>query len=663
MSGRSHKAESLPLAALLERADNRAGARRRTLAAERDLATVVLRAAGLEVAEPARVSQTPSPRPLVADSPTGTTSRAASGTALDRFGTDLTAAAREGLLIPVVGRENEITVAVETLLRHTKPNPLLVGPAGSGKTAIVEGIACRIAAGDVPEQLKGRRLVAVSPSSLVAGSGVVGELEKRMKAILEEASAGDVLLFIDEFHSMIGAGGMQGTSDAASILKPALARGDFACIAATTDDEYRRYVERDGALARRFQPIRVQELTQEETLDVLRVHRDRLSAERGVAVADDVLSWIVSFAADTMPNRTFPDKAIDLLENCVANAVVRGEDTVSREASEAVAKRMVGVVTEPAAALGDLEDALARQGCAPEDARAVLDRLKVTLRGLDLRRERPNCVIVLAGAAAPAARPLATTIARVLFGAGNRVTEIDFGGFAGTHDLSGLLGSPAGYVGYEDRTPLQDLAQSPRSVLVCDNLDLAHPVVREVVAQALDTGHFTDAAGRRVHLGDCVVILTCAGEDDGPRESRPAGFLADTTTDTPGSGARDTAEALLGPALAAEADIVLDRLESGESSAADWLQREALPALVGRYGSFGARLEFDTSVVGHLAAELARDPSRESWEKTVDEQLTVVLVDALDGAGHAGGASAVVAEKDGAIVVDFSAGATREAGP
>ncbi len=437
-------------------------------AAERDLAAVILAAAGYTLTETARPGDTTSPSTDATYRPRATRPTPT----LEQFGRDLTREAHEGKLSPVVGRAEEIDLMIETLSRRTKRNPVLVGPAGVGKTAIVEGLAQRIVRGEVPAVLAGARVMALFPSLLVAGAGVVGELQTRMKGVIAEASQDGLILFIDEVHTVIGAGGRAGSDDMGSLLKPALARGEMACIAATTDDEYRRFIEPDAALERRFQPIRVQELSPDQTLDVLRVLRDVLTRLRGVTVGDDVLRWLVDFAQQYLRNRYFPDKAVDLLEQCVAHAVTHGKTAVDEQDASTVAERMIGMPLALDDRLKILTVRLAERALlAEDDIQALLNRLQVTMRGMDVRPARPNAVVLLAGDAAGHGSALAEVLAGALFGSETREIAIDLSRFVHPADVTMLVGAPPGYVGYDDAVPLHRLAQTPWCVLRLENID------------------------------------------------------------------------------------------------------------------------------------------------------------------------------------------------
>jgi ATP-dependent Clp protease ATP-binding subunit ClpC len=296
--------------------------------------------------------------------------------------------------------------------------------------------------------LKNARIIALHPSMLTAGAGYAGELEKRMKAIMAEASQDGIILFIDEIHTIMGAGGMMGTTDIASILKPALARGSLAVVAATTDEEYRRYIEHDSALERRFQPIRINEVTPEITLKILEDLTGELGKKHNITVEPGVLKFLIGFAQQFMRNRHFPDKGVDLLEQCYAHAITQNSDSVDLAGAQVVAQRMVGMPLSLDKRLANLRDCLNQQAVLPTKAVGqLMDRLQVTLRGLDLRTTRPNAVVLLSGDAAHISERLASTLAEALFGSPDRVITIDFSRMWHAEDINLLVGAPPGYVG------------------------------------------------------------------------------------------------------------------------------------------------------------------------------------------------------------------------
>lgn len=644
----------LPEAELADRARRHAAERGRPAVSEIDLAAVLLAMHGVEVPAPrelGRLHRTPTSTPAPAEAPVTEASppaveasspaaarpaidwqpRAGDPTpALDRFGRDLTRQAAAGELTELVGRESEVERIVETLCRRHKRNPILLGEAGTGKTAIVEGFAQRVVRGAVPQALRGIRIVQLQPSSLVAGAGIVGEIETRLKAILEEARHDGIVLFIDEVHAIVGTGGMRGTGDLASLLKPALARGDLACIAATTDDEYRRFIEDDAALERRFTPIEVDELNREATFGVLRTHRDELGRLRGVEVTDAVLRWLVDFAADGLPNRHFPDKAVDLLEQCVANAVVEGRASVDRGAAEAVARRLVGVPLDIPTRIGAMVETLVGRGLADEaTSRALGDRLAVTMRGLDRHRRRANATVAVVGPAAERAPEIAAAIASTIFGNPERVVTLDLGRMTEAHDVAMLVGAPPGYVGYSDRLPIHRIAAQPWSILLCDGVDGAHPDVRDLLAEALEDGTFVDGAGRRILLSEAIVLLVARGGSataSGPLGFRmPGGEAPAPSRARSGSG--------LGPRLEAIVDTVIaERPQLPRITNAG----RVLADIVERFAQAGLALEFSPEIASWL---VERAGPGGDLEAVADRDLLPIL-------------AGLIGAHDGTVVVE-----------
>jgi ATP-dependent Clp protease ATP-binding subunit ClpC len=633
-----------------------AAKRGRAQAAERDLAAVILMAAGYALAgaspvapqasSEARPSQTTPAQAVPASTYQPRSTRPTP--TLEQYGRDLTREALEGKLPPVVGRQDEIQLVIETLSRRTKRNPVLVGPAGVGKTAIVEGLARRIVRGEVPEGLKGARLLALLPSLVVAGASVYGDLQTRMKAVLAEASQDGVVLFIDEVHQVIGAGGAAGTGDIASLLKPALARGELACIAATTDDEYRRFVEPDAALERRFQPIRVQELTPEQTVTVLAALRDVLSRLRGVAIGDDVLRWLVDFAAQHLRNRFFPDKAVDLLEQCVAYAVTQGKRAVEEEDARAVASRMIGMPVELEQRLDALRTrAAGRALLDDDDLVALINRLQVTMRGMDVRPSRPNAVVLLGGDAAAGSEPLAQALAETLFGGADRQVTIDLSRFVHPADVTMLIGAPPGYVGYSEALPLHRLTQTPWCVLRLENVDLCHPQVRAVLTQGLASGVITDARGRHLYLSDTVVLLTAGLPVP---SARPIGFRREHEPEAP--RAIPDATVAVGEELAAQVDLVCTTVLRSEATRRRWLEEYILADLAQRYSKQGLHLHWDDTFVQWLLERERLSNNRRDWERLMDETVSPLLIPHLAGAGIGKPRALLISWRNGTMQVE-----------
>ena len=437
---------------------------------------------------------------------------------LDRYGRDLTRLAKEGKLHPIVGREREISAIIEILCRTMKRNPLLVGEPGVGKTALAEGLAQRIVADRVPRLLQDKRLVELSVSSLVAGASRVGEFEKRLQQLVSEVqTAGDVILFVDEAHALMGAGGAFGLQDAATILKPALSRGEIVCIGSTTTHEYRRYIERDGALARRFQPVRVEEPDRDVVLNILSTLKPRFETHFGVQIPDELLGETYDLARNYLKNRYFPDKAIDLLERTASRAmlVLEQEPKLSLELVLSVLSDMTGI---PLSKLdqGEMErylrmESILQQRVIGQDlaVEAVSSLVRLTKRRLDLDPRRPDGVFLFVGPVGVGKTELAKALTEFLFGDEERLIRLDMSEFSSEYTVSRLIGSPPGYVGYEQGGQLTERVRSqPFCVLLLDEMEKAHPAVLNLFLQVFDEGRLTDAQGRTVHFSDATIIMT-----------------------------------------------------------------------------------------------------------------------------------------------------------
>lgn len=437
---------------------------------------------------------------------------------LNRYGRDLTALASEGKLVPLIGREREIAGMMEILCRQTKRNPILVGEPGVGKTALAEGLAQRIAEEKVPAQLKGKRVVELSISTLAAGASAMGEFGKRLQAVVREANnAGNVIIFIDKVHALVGAGGQPGLQDAATILKPALARGEITCIGATTTHDYRKYVEKDGALARRFQPVRVKEPDQEATLDILAMLVPRHESHFGVKIGPDVPREVYKLTRQYLKNQYYPDKAIDLLERASARAMLsQGQGAeVTPDTLLSVLSDMTGIPLErldsdEMARYLRMEESL-KQRVVGQDAAvdAVAGRIRLTKRRLDLNPGQPDGVFLFVGPTGVGKTELAQALTDFLFGDQDRLIRLDMSEFSGEFTISRLIGAPPGYVGYDQGGQLTERIRSqPFCVLLLDEMEKAHPVVLNLFLQVFDDGRLTDAQGRTVYFSDCTVIMT-----------------------------------------------------------------------------------------------------------------------------------------------------------
>ncbi len=495
---------------------------------------------------------------------------------LNQFGRDLTEMAREDKFDPIVGRDKEIERVVQILSRRTKNNPCLIGEPGVGKTAIAEGLAQKIIEGNIPETLKGKRVVTLDLSSMVAGAKYRGEFEERLKKALEEIrKAGNIILFIDEMHTIIGAGAAEGAIDASNILKPSLARGEIQVIGATTINEYRKHVEKDAALERRFQPITVGEPSKEEAIDILKGIRDKYEAHHRVKITDGALEAAVKLSDRYITDRYLPDKAIDLideaaskvrlkaftappdikqLEERVEKLVKEKEDAIrSQEFEKAAALRdqeqqtknelekvkndwmqkhqtRTDTVTEeevgdivaswtgiPVKRLAEeeserlmkLEDELHKRVIGQEEAvKAIAKAIKRGRVGLK-DPKRPIGSFIFLGPTGVGKTELSKTLAEALFGNENSMIRIDMSEYMEKFAVSRLVGSPPGYVGYDEGGQLTEkVRRKPYSVLLFDEIEKAHPDVFNILLQILEDGRLTDSQGRVVDFRNTVIIMT-----------------------------------------------------------------------------------------------------------------------------------------------------------
>ena len=442
---------------------------------------------------------------------------------LDEYGRDLTKEAREGRLDPVIGRTEEIHRVIQILARRTKNNPVLVGDPGVGKTAIVEGLAQAIVDGRVPPVLQGARVVSLDLAGVVAGTKYRGEFEERLRQIIEELKNGKIIAFMDELHTLIGAGGAEGTLDAANIMKPPLSRGEIQLIGATTTGEYHRYVEKDAALERRFQPVIVLEPSPDETLEILKGLRPRYEAHHGVVIPDEILKASVRIGVRGLPGRNFPDKAIDLIDEAASRVrlnaslglpVATDEDdtpVVTREDLETVVDSWGGVYVDDSEeeSLLDLEEKLRQKVVGQDEAvralAASLRRAKVGLGG----RARVTASFLFVGPSGVGKTQLAKALAETLFGSERALIRFDMSEFQEPHSISKLIGAPPGYVGFEQGGRLTEaVRRQPFSVVLLDEIEKAHPDVYGTFLQVLDDGRLTDGLGRTVDFRRVILIMT-----------------------------------------------------------------------------------------------------------------------------------------------------------
>lgn len=491
---------------------------------------------------------------------------------LDEYSRDLNQMAREGKLDPVMGRAEEIETTIEILSRRSKNNPVLIGDPGVGKTAIAEGIAQRIVNEEVPETLSGKRVVALDLSGMVAGTQYRGQFEERLKKVIEEISehADKLIVFIDELHTVVGAGAAEGSMDASNMLKPALARGELHCIGATTIEEYRKNIEKDAALERRFQSVLIGEPSVEDTVEILRGLKDRYEAHHRVKIEDAAILAAAELSDRYVTDRFLPDKAIDLMDQAAARVRLRSKakpqdakaleeelKRLKREKEQAVASEEFGKAQELKEQIGGLDEELAesREGhrivteVSAEDIAEVVSRQtgipvsrltqqeRARLMGLEARLhervigqeeavaaiseavrraraglsdpQRPIGSFLFLGPTGVGKTELARTLADALFGDEAAMVRIDMSEFQEKHTVSRLVGAPPGYVGYDEAGQLTErIRRRPYSVLLLDEIEKAHPDVFNILLQMLDDGRLTDAQGRTVDFKHTVIIMT-----------------------------------------------------------------------------------------------------------------------------------------------------------
>ena len=431
---------------------------------------------------------------------------------------DLTAEARMGRLDPVIGRDAEINRMIQILSRRTKNNPCLLGEPGVGKTALAEGLARRIVSGDVPEELMDQRILSLDIAGMVAGTKYRGEFEERIRKVLDEVKrAGNIILFLDELHTVVGAGSAEGAVDASNIIKPSLSRGELRLIGATTLAEYRKYIEKDAALERRFQPINVSEPTPQATLAILRGLRQRYETHHGLSITDEALSAAVNLSVRFLPGRFLPDKAIDLMDEAAALVHMEGGSGNHRVTAEDIAVVVSAWTGIPATRLTEdegekllhMEETLGRRVVGQQEAVRALSRaIRRGRVGLKDPR-RPIGSFLFLGPTGVGKTELCKALAEVLFGDEKALIRFDMSEYMERHTVSRLIGSPPGYVGHEEGGQLTEkVRRRPYSVVLFDEMEKAHEDVWNLMLQILDDGCITDAQGRAVDFRNTVIVMT-----------------------------------------------------------------------------------------------------------------------------------------------------------
>ena len=629
---------------------------------------------------------------------------------LDQFGRDLTKLAGDDTLDPVIGRDVEIQRVVQILSRRTKNNPCLIGEPGVGKTAIAEGLAQRIVSGEVPETLKDRRVVSIDIGSMIAGTKYRGDFEERIKTALEEVKkAGNVILFIDELHTIIGAGAAEGAVDAANILKPALARAEIQVVGATTIDEYRKHIEKDAALERRFQPVMVDEPTEEDSVRILKGLRDKYEAHHKIKITDAAINAAVNLSTRYIADRFLPDKAIDLIDEAASRARIKVhtappdvkhlEDELKRIAEEKEAA-ITGQDFEAAAALRDKEKTLREQversnaewknkaaaekgeigaeeiaeivsqwtgipvaqltEAESERLLRIEDELHRRVVGQDeavtavakaIRRgraglkdpKRPIGSFIFLGPTGVGKTELCKALAESLFGDENAMVRLDMSEYMEKHTVSRLVGSPPGYVGYDEGGQLTEkIRRKPYSVVLFDEIEKAHPDVFNMLLQILEDGILTDAQGRRVDFKNAVIIMTSnVGARLITEQKSSLGFNAADGED------RDEAqikESVLGELKRTFRPEFLNRVDDiivfHKLTPENIRQITALmlSQLTARLDKLGVAISFTDALVAHLADAgfdkvYGARPLRRAIQTQVEDLLSEQLLEGKVGAG------------------------------
>ena len=637
--------------------------------------------------------------------------------ALAEFCTDLTASAAEGLLDPVIGRLDETDRVIRILSRRTKNNPCMVGEPGVGKTAVVEGLAQRIANGTVPEHMRNKRILTLHLSSMVAGAKYRGEFEERIREVIDEVMAdGKCILFIDELHTIIGAGSAEGSLDAANILKPALSRGGIQIIGATTLEEYRKHIEKDAALERRFQPVTVEEPSEEETLAILKGLRPRYEAHHRVIIRDDALEAAVSLSKRFISDRFLPDKAIDVMDEAASfvhlagaedfhdtvklqDAKRRAEeekerlflagdlegakkaarkqaklekslaDSFSGEEGQAVpevTEREVGNVISSwtkiplskvnqseSERLLHMEEELHKRVIGQEEAVRVL--AKAVRRGrVGLKDpKRPIGSFLFLGPTGVGKTELCKALAEVLFGSEDAMIRVDMSEYMEKHSVSKMIGSPPGYVGFDEGGQLSDrVRRKPYSVILFDEIEKAHPDVFNILLQVLDDGRITDSTGRMVDFKNTVIIMTSNAGAQSIMEPKRLGF---GTTDNAEADYRrmkdsvmEEVKRLFRPEFLNRIDdiVVFHTLNDNELRAIVGLLTETLVRRCKE--SYGIELLLDESVLEHIAVR-GHDPKygARPIKRAIQEDLEDLLAEAILAGRIAANSKVKVSYKDG----------------
>ena len=629
---------------------------------------------------------------------------------LSQYGRDLTLYANQGRIDPVIGRQNEIERVIQILSRRTKNNPCLIGEPGVGKTAIAEGLAMKIATGEVPELLRNKRIFALDLTGMVAGTKYRGDFEERIRNVIEEVQkAGDVILFIDEVHTLIGTGSAEGAVDAANILKPSLARGELQVIGATTLEEYRKHIEKDAALERRFQPVTVGEPTEEEAIEILKGLRDKYEAHHKVKISDGAILASVKMSSRYIGDRYLPDKAIDLVDEAASRVRLKAftappdikaledklkslneemESAVKSQDFEQAAKirddknkvakeleaerqswkeknnRITGEVTEQEIAaivsqwtgipvvqltqeesqrLLNMEDELHKRIVGQDEAVSAVARAIRRGRAGLKDPKRPTGSFIFLGPTGVGKTELCKTLAASMFGDENAMIRLDMSEYMEKHTVSRLVGSPPGYVGYEEGGQLTEkVRRRPYSVVLFDEIEKAHPDVFNMLLQILEDGILTDSQGRRVDFKNCIIIMTSnvGAKQIAQSGAATLGFAASSE----GMSDAKIRDAVMGELknvfrpefLNRVDDIIVFRQLNKENI--NEIARRMLAGLSRRVKELEFELEFDESAVEEIGNAgfdpiYGARPLRRAIQQKIEDKLSEEMLEGKLGAG------------------------------
>ena len=649
-------------------------------------------------------------------------SRRADTKTLDQYSRDLTDMARKGQLDPVIGRDREIQRVIQILSRRSKNNPVLIGEPGVGKTAVAEGLAQRVAVGDVPEDLRGKRIVSLDLTGMLAGTKYRGDFEDRIKNVLKEVQrAGDTVLFVDELHTIMGAGAAEGAIDAANILKPALSRGEVQMIGATTLNEYRKYIEKDAALERRFQPVMVDEPSQEESIEIIRGLRDRYEAHHKLSISDEAIEAAVKLSARYINDRYLPDKAIDLVDE--AASAVRMRTLTPPEELKTIETRIAALAREKDEAVKAQDfEAAARLRDQEAEQRSELDKLRgkwdkansshgrsvtaediaqvvsgwtgipVTSLSRDeserllhmeeilhsrvigqdeavsavaraIRRgrvglkdpKRPIGSFLFLGPTGVGKTELCKALAEAVFGDENAMIRLDMSEFMEKHTVSKLIGSPPGYVGYDEGGQLTEkVRRKPWSVILFDEIEKAHEDVFNILLQIMDDGRLTDSQGRHVDFKNTIIVMTSnVGAQSITSRRTPLGFSHGEGSD---ADVKDLVLEQLKNTFKPEflnridETIVFRRLTREDISA---IAKNLVAVSTGRMADMGIKLSLSDAAL-ELLADKGFDPAygARPLRRTIQSLLEDAVAEAMLSGRLAKGDEALADVRDGEIIVE-----------